>query len=79
MFAAPAHSSAAPRSLRLALGVLATGMLMVVLDGSIVTVAMPVIQSDPGFSPRVSPGSSTPTRALVASVSSRTAEAGPRR
>ncbi|MET9431307.1 MFS transporter [Streptomyces sp. NPDC003036] len=35
----------------LALGVIATGMLMTVLDGSIVTVAMPAIQSDLGFSP----------------------------
>ncbi|MFH8736953.1 MULTISPECIES: MFS transporter [unclassified Streptomyces] len=34
-----------------ALGVLATGMLMTVLDGSIVTVAMPAIQSDLGFTP----------------------------
>ncbi|MFB9446525.1 MFS transporter [Dactylosporangium vinaceum] len=35
----------------LALAVLATGMLMVILDGSIVTVAMPVMQRDLGFSP----------------------------
>ncbi|MGW0117758.1 MFS transporter [Streptomyces sp. NPDC003327] len=35
----------------LALGVLATGMLMTVLDGSIVTVAMPAIQNDLGFTP----------------------------
>ncbi|MGE6722431.1 MFS transporter [Streptomyces niveus] len=35
----------------LALGVLASGMLMIVLDGSIVTVAMPAIQDDLGFSP----------------------------
>ncbi|MGW4461688.1 MFS transporter [Micromonospora sp. NPDC004704] len=35
----------------LALGVIATGMLMVILDGSIVTVAMPAIQADLGFSP----------------------------
>ncbi len=46
--APPAHSS---RRLRLSLGVLATGMLMTVLDGSIVTVAMPAIQSDLGFTP----------------------------
>lgn len=39
------------RSRRLALGVLATGMLMTILDGSIVTVAMPAIQSDLGFTP----------------------------
>ncbi|WP_327001400.1 MFS transporter [Dactylosporangium sp. NBC_01737] len=32
-----------------ALAVLATGMLMTVLDGSIVTVAMPVMQADLGF------------------------------
>ncbi|MFD4869281.1 MFS transporter [Streptomyces sp. NPDC058412] len=52
----PSTSAAAPiaapsRSRRLALGVLATGMLMTVLDGSIVTVAMPAIQSDLGFTP----------------------------
>ncbi|WP_241838079.1 MFS transporter [Streptomyces sp. CB03234] len=41
--------SLAPRTL--ALGVIATGMLMTVLDGSIVTVAMPAIQNDLGFSP----------------------------
>ncbi|WP_329102958.1 DHA2 family efflux MFS transporter permease subunit [Micromonospora sp. NBC_01699] len=40
-----------PRSRWLALGVIATGMLMIVLDGSIVTVAMPAIQADLGFSP----------------------------
>ncbi|MEY9841441.1 DHA2 family efflux MFS transporter permease subunit [Streptacidiphilus sp. EB103A] len=34
----------------LALAVIATGLLMVVLDGSIVTVAMPAIQNDLGFS-----------------------------
>ncbi|MFJ3899995.1 MFS transporter [Streptomyces sp. NPDC090025] len=34
-----------------ALGVLATAMLMTVLDGSIVTVAMPAIQADLGFTP----------------------------
>ncbi|MFD3617328.1 MFS transporter [Streptomyces sp. NPDC058676] len=42
---------AAPRSRRLALGVIATGMLMIILDGSIVTVAMPAIQNDLGFTP----------------------------
>ncbi|NYI04715.1 MFS transporter [Allostreptomyces psammosilenae] len=48
-----ATSQAAPdgRSRWLALGVLATGMLMIILDGSIVTVAMPAIQSDLGFTP----------------------------
>jgi len=35
----------------IALGVIATGMLMTILDGSIVTVAMPAIQKDLGFSP----------------------------
>ncbi|MFF3848965.1 MFS transporter [Streptomyces sp. NPDC002328] len=47
----PAPSPAAPRSHRLALGVVATGMLMIILDGSIVTVAMPAIQNDLGFTP----------------------------
>jgi EmrB/QacA subfamily drug resistance transporter len=42
---------AAPRSRWLALGVIATGLLMIILDGSIVTVAMPAIQNDLGFSP----------------------------
>src|SRR3954471_21395427 len=36
----------------LALIVIAAGMLMVILDGSIVTVAMPVMQRDLGFTPR---------------------------
>ncbi|GAA1365753.1 MFS transporter [Catellatospora chokoriensis] len=44
-------SSAPPRSRWTALGVIATGLLMTVLDGSIVTVAMPAIQQDLGFSP----------------------------
>ncbi|MET8536414.1 MFS transporter [Streptomyces sp. NPDC005065] len=52
---APASSSTTPatttRSRRLALGVIATGMLMIILDGSIVTVAMPAIQDDLGFTP----------------------------
>lgn len=43
--------SPATRSRRLALGVIATGLLMTVLDGSIVTVAMPAIQNDLGFTP----------------------------
>lgn len=38
-------------SRRIALGVIATGLLMSVLDGSIVTVAMPAIQDDLGLSP----------------------------
>ncbi|WP_017242408.1 MFS transporter [Streptomyces sp. SS] len=41
----------ATASRQLALGVLATGMLMTVLDGSIVTVAMPAVQGDLGFTP----------------------------
>ncbi len=49
-------SSTAPappetRSRRLALAVLSATMLMTILDGSIVTVAMPAIQRDLGFSP----------------------------
>ncbi|MBT2446376.1 MFS transporter [Streptomyces sp. ISL-43] len=40
-----------PRSRWTALGVLSTGVLMTVLDGSIVTVAMPAIQNDLGFTP----------------------------
>ncbi|MEU8081262.1 MFS transporter [Catellatospora citrea] len=44
-------SPAPPRSRWTALGVIATGLLMTVLDGSIVTVAMPAIQQDLGFSP----------------------------
>ncbi|KAK1182377.1 MFS transporter [Streptomyces sp. NBS 14/10] len=51
MSAISASPPALSRSRRLALGVIATGMLMVVLDGSIVTVAMPAIQDDLGFSP----------------------------
>ncbi|MFB7222290.1 MFS transporter [Streptomyces sp. NPDC056227] len=51
----PPAPSVAPaptaRSRRLALGVIATGMLMIVLDGSIVTVAMPTIQNGLGFTP----------------------------
>ncbi|REE96433.1 MFS transporter [Thermomonospora umbrina] len=44
-------TTTAPRSRWLALGVIATGLLMVILDGSIVTVAMPAIQDDLGFTP----------------------------
>ncbi|MEU9864230.1 MFS transporter [Streptomyces sp. NPDC047971] len=47
----PAATTASSRSRWVALGVLATGMLMTILDGSIVTVAMPAIQSDLGFTP----------------------------
>ncbi|MFJ6937440.1 MFS transporter [Streptomyces sp. NPDC101132] len=38
------------RSRWTALGVLSTGMLMTILDGSIVTVALPAVQEDLGFS-----------------------------
>ncbi|MER7190232.1 MFS transporter [Streptomyces flaveolus] len=48
---APPASPPEPRTRRLALGVIATGMLMIILDGSIVTVAMPVIQNDLDFTP----------------------------
>ncbi|WP_406452927.1 MFS transporter [Streptomyces sp. NBC_00876] len=48
---APAPSPAGTRSRGIALGVIATGLLMTVLDGSIVTVAMPAIQNDLGFTP----------------------------
>lgn len=41
-----ASAPLAPLRKNLALGVIATGLLMVVLDGSIVTVAMPAIQKD---------------------------------
>ncbi|WP_327088911.1 MFS transporter [Nonomuraea sp. NBC_01738] len=44
-------SRSAPRSRRLALTVLSAAMLMTILDGSIVTVAMPAIQHDLGFTP----------------------------
>lgn len=52
---APVAPSTTPalttRSRHLALGVIATGMLMIILDGSIVTVAMPAIQNDLRFTP----------------------------
>jgi EmrB/QacA subfamily drug resistance transporter len=41
----------APRSRWISLGVLSAAMLMTILDGSIVTVAMPAIQRDLGFTP----------------------------
>ena len=44
-----------------ALVVLCTGMLMIVLDMTIVNVALPSIQADLGFSRRAWPGWSTPT------------------
>ncbi|MGW2373614.1 MULTISPECIES: DHA2 family efflux MFS transporter permease subunit [Kitasatospora] len=50
--AAPDTAPAAPtRSRALALAVLCASMLMIVLDGSIVTVALPAIQDDLHFSP----------------------------
>ncbi|MER7672066.1 MFS transporter [Kitasatospora sp. NPDC096128] len=49
---APDTAPAAPaRSRALALAVLCAGMLMIILDGSIVTVALPAIQDDLHFSP----------------------------
>ena len=48
MSVTPASSRSASRWL--ALGVIASGLLMTILDGSIVTVAMPAIQADLGFS-----------------------------
>ncbi|MFE5579936.1 MFS transporter [Kitasatospora sp. NPDC056531] len=50
--AAPDAAAAIPvRSRALALAVLCAGMLMIILDGSIVTVALPAIQDDLHFSP----------------------------
>ncbi|MBO0830105.1 MAG: MFS transporter, partial [Streptosporangiales bacterium] len=47
----PSHrSTASPRSRWLALVVLCAGMLMIILDGTIVNVALPAIQTDLGFS-----------------------------
>ncbi|KIF69184.1 DSBA oxidoreductase [Streptomyces sp. AcH 505] len=49
---APAAQAApSARSRQLALAVIASSMLMIILDGSIVTVAMPAIQDDLGFTP----------------------------
>ncbi len=44
------RSDPAARTRGLALGVIAAGMLTITLDGSIVTVAMPAVQRDLGFS-----------------------------
>ncbi|MFL5902626.1 MAG: MFS transporter, partial [Solirubrobacteraceae bacterium] len=44
----PANST--PRSRWIALIVLCTGMLMIVLDATVVNVALPTIQDDLGFS-----------------------------
>ncbi|WP_282793920.1 MFS transporter [Streptomyces sp. CC224B] len=49
--AAGASEAGGTRSRRLALGVIAAGMLMIILDGSIVTVAMPAMQRDLDFTP----------------------------
>ncbi|TDC66531.1 MFS transporter [Streptomyces hainanensis] len=46
----PPPPALTPRSRWVALGVIASSMLVIVLDGSIVTVAMPAIQDDLGFS-----------------------------
>ena len=48
--ATPSSGSAAPRRLGLALAVIATAQLMVVLDATIVNVALPHIQTALGFS-----------------------------
>ena len=50
------------RSKGLALLLLATTQFIVVLDASIVNVALPSIGTDLHFSQRTCPGSSTPTR-----------------
>ena len=47
---APKVDEPGVRSRRLALAILCAGILMVVLDGTIVTVALPAIQGDLGFS-----------------------------
>ncbi|MFI6880560.1 MFS transporter [Streptomyces sp. NPDC050400] len=49
--ATPAQPGGPARSRWLALGVIATGTLMIILDGSIVTVALPAMQSDLKFTP----------------------------
>ncbi|KOV11519.1 DSBA oxidoreductase [Streptomyces sp. XY431] len=49
--AAAPGAPASTRSRALALAVLCAGMLMIVLDGSIVTVALPAIQQDLDFTP----------------------------
>ncbi|WP_424213391.1 MFS transporter [Streptomyces sp. BI20] len=49
--AAPSPAALSSRAKALALGVLSAGLLTVILDGSIVTVAMPALQADLGFTP----------------------------
>ncbi|WP_372343785.1 MFS transporter [Streptomyces sp. KL116D] len=49
--ATPARPGGPARSRWLALGVIAAGTLMIILDGSIVTVALPAMQSDLDFTP----------------------------
>jgi MFS family permease len=44
------YTSTAERERWIALGVLCAGFLMIILDGSIVNIALPSIQSDLGFS-----------------------------
>src|SRR5215469_17001487 len=48
--ASPSTGAAAPRRLGLALAVIATAQLMIVLDATIVNVALPHIQTALGFS-----------------------------
>ncbi len=55
----PPRTSRDPRTV--ALLILCAGVLMIILDTTIVSVAQPSIQADLGFSPPASPGSSTPT------------------
>ena len=49
------------RSRWIALYVLCAGMLMIVLDITVVNVALPSIKDDLGFDSPALPGSSTPT------------------
>ena len=52
----PARPSAAPRSPGLALAILCAATLMIILDGTIVTVALPSIQRDLAFPASGLPG-----------------------
>lgn len=47
--AAEPHAASSPRTRWISLTVLCTGMLMIVLDGTVVNVALPAIQRDLGF------------------------------